>query len=96
MCFLQNLLRLVLLLLRFLLQLMCLLLKLLRLELLLHRFLLSAPDIDVCRMKDLFQSIFLSSDTDNEDLEELVYDYLNMSRLTGDFSPPFTIVDPVQ
>ncbi len=38
--------------------------------------LLCAPDIDGWRMKNLLQRIFLSSDTENEDLKVLVYDCL--------------------
>jgi hypothetical protein len=37
---------------------------------------LCSPDIDGWRMKNLLQSIFLSSDPDNEDLKVLVYDCL--------------------
>ncbi len=40
------------------------------------RPLLCATDIDGWRMKDLFQSIFLPSDPENESIKELVYDCL--------------------
>ena len=53
------------------------------------RSLLSAPDIDGWRMKNLFQRIFLSSDPDNEDLKELVYECLYLPWLKGDFLPEF-------
>jgi hypothetical protein len=51
--------------------------------------LLCAPDIDGWRMKNLLQSIFLSSDPDNEDLKVLVYDCLYIPCLMGDFLPEF-------
>jgi hypothetical protein len=51
--------------------------------------LLCAPDIDGCRMKNLLQRIFLSSDPDNEDLKVLVYDCLYMPWLKGEFLPEF-------
>jgi hypothetical protein len=53
------------------------------------RSLLCAPDIDGWRMKDLFQRIFLSSDPDNEDLKELVYECFYIPWLKGDFLPDF-------
>ena len=36
-------------------------------------------------MKDLFQRIFLSSDPDNDDIKELVYDCLYLPWLKGEF-----------
>ena len=53
------------------------------------RSLLCAPDIDDWRIKDLFQRIFLSTDPENEDLKELVYDCLYLSWLKGDFLSEF-------
>jgi hypothetical protein len=40
-------------------------------------------------MKNLLQRIFLSSDPDNEDLKELVYDCLYLPWLKGHFLPDF-------
>ena len=51
--------------------------------------LLCAPDIDVWRIKDLIQCIFLSSDPENEDLKELVYDYLHIPWIKGEFLSEF-------
>jgi hypothetical protein len=41
-------------------------------------------------MKDVFQCMFLSSDPENEDLKELVYDYIYIPWLKGDFLSEFT------
>ena len=53
------------------------------------RPLLCAPDVDGWRMKDQFQSIFLSSDHDNDELKALIHDCFYMPWLTGAFLPDF-------
>jgi hypothetical protein len=43
------------------------------------------PDIDGWKMKNLLQRIFLCSDPENEDLKVLVYDFLYIPWLKGEF-----------